>query len=79
MRRLGWVTVASAGRGWPVSAAPIRVTILHEMSNDDGSPRGGLLLPAAAKSTTRRPLLLVFGSVAAAVAAKREMEGRPHG
>jgi hypothetical protein len=53
--------------------AAIRLLRLDDMPDGDGLPRGGLLLPPTLPG--RRPILMMFGSVAAAVAAKRDLEG----
>jgi len=59
-----------------VSAAPsISLHLLPDAPNADGEPRAALLLPPTATAIDRRPLLRVFGSVGAALAMKRAMEG----
>jgi hypothetical protein len=57
-----------------VSAASIRLVALPENRNPDGEPRVALVLTPPATAINRRPVLRVFGSVAAAIAAKRSIE-----
>lgn len=52
--------------------APVRLYLLSDAPDADGAPRVGLLMPSA---IGRRAVLRVFASVAAALAAKAQMEG----
>ncbi len=56
--------------------APIRLHLMPDAPNAEGEPRAALLVPASEAALTRRPVLLMFASIGAAIAAKREMEGR---
>ncbi|MFT8243262.1 hypothetical protein [Roseomonas sp. BN140053] len=55
-------------------AAPIRLHLLPDAPDASGEPRAALLVPPS-HTLTRRPTLHVFATVAAAIAAKRQMEG----
>lgn len=59
-------------------AAPIQLHLMPEAPGDDGTPRAALVLPAEpAKGNApgRRAVTLLFGTVTAAVAEKRRLEG----
>jgi hypothetical protein len=58
-----------------VSGAPIRLTLLPDMPNDDGTPRAGLVVPLPPNPTGRRGALAIFSSVTAALAEKARLEG----
>ncbi|WP_140886695.1 hypothetical protein [Muricoccus nepalensis] len=60
-------------------AVQIKLAVLHDLPNEDGSPRGALVLPPTSAATARRPLLLLFPTVAAAAAEKGRMEGGRRG
>lgn len=60
----------------PTPAPTIRLTLLHDLPALDGEPRAGLLLPLAPNATGRRQALRIYPNLAAAVAAKRQLEGR---
>ena len=59
-----------------MAAAPaIQLHVLPEGLDRDGQPRVALVLPAEGGGRTRRAVTLLFPTIAAAVAAKRHMEG----
>jgi hypothetical protein len=58
-----------------ISAERIKLIEVPGAFSSDGEPRAALLVPPAASSISRRPALRMFASVAAAIAAKRSMEG----
>ncbi|MBP0493991.1 hypothetical protein [Roseomonas indoligenes] len=60
----------------PTIYAPIRLMHLPAALHDDGEPRVMLEVPPGPGSITRRPMLRAFATIAAALAAKAEMEGR---
>ena len=53
----------------------IQLHVLPEGLDRDGQPRAALVLPAEGGGRTRRAITLLFPTIAAAVAAKRTMEG----
>lgn len=53
----------------------VRLIQLAENRDPNGEPRTGLVITPPPTSINRRPLVRVFGSVAAALAAKRALEG----
>jgi hypothetical protein len=57
------------------SAEPIRLIEVPNALDANGTPRAALLVPPAADAVSRRPIIRMFASVAAAIAAKRNMEG----
>ena len=57
-----------------MTAASIRLVHLRDALDTEGEPKAGLLVPPQAGGTSTRPVLQVYGSVSAAVAAKRAME-----
>jgi hypothetical protein len=60
----------------PVQAGPtVRLIELPTNRDAEGEPRVAVHITPPVTSIDRRPLLRVFGSLAAAVAAKRAMEG----
>jgi len=62
--------------GRPLTAAAERVhlLLLADAPNADGEPRAALLMPPAAAALSRRPMVKIFASLAAAIAAKAELE-----
>lgn len=58
-------------------AAPISVSLVHlpDAQDDTGEPMVGLLVSTGPANTKRRPLLRIFPTVAAALTAKRALEG----
>ncbi len=61
---------------WMRSSPAIRLTLLPDMPNEDGTPRAGLFLPLPPNPTGRRGALAIFSTVAAALAEKERLEGR---
>lgn len=60
------------------ASAPIRLCLMSEALDCDGQPRAALVLPAKpaeGNEPGRRAVTLLFGTIGAAVAAKRAMEG----
>jgi ferric-dicitrate binding protein FerR (iron transport regulator) len=56
-------------------AEPIRLIEVPNALDAHGTPRAALLVPPAPDAVSRRPVIKMFASVAAAIAAKRSMEG----
>ncbi len=54
---------------------PIRLLLLPDAADPDGTPRAALLLPDP--RTGMRPVLRAFPTLAAALATKRMMEANP--
>jgi hypothetical protein len=54
---------------------PIRLHLLPEALDHAGEPRAALVVPPTSSRYDRRTVTLLFPSVAAALAAKRAMEG----
>jgi hypothetical protein len=48
---------------------------MAEARDRDGEPRAALVVPPSSARCGKRPVILLFGSLAAAIAAKRDMEG----
>lgn len=59
-----------------LAATSIRLHLLPDAPDAEGEPRAALLVPASSPALGRRPALLLFANIAAAIAAKREMEAR---
>ncbi|MCG7360824.1 hypothetical protein MHZ93_06120 [Roseomonas sp. ACRSG] len=57
------------------SAEPIRLIQVPNALDANGTPRAALLVPPAPDAVSRRPIIKMFASVAAAIAAKRNLEG----
>jgi hypothetical protein len=57
------------------SAEPIRLIDVPNALDANGTPRAALLVPPAPDAVSRRPIIRMFASVAAAIAAKRHLEG----
>ncbi len=53
----------------------VKLITLPDAPNSDGEPRAGLVILPEPHAISRRPIFRVFGTVAAAVAAKRALEG----
>ncbi|MCR0980629.1 hypothetical protein [Roseomonas populi] len=60
----------------PTIYAPIKLLHIPAALDAAGEPRVMLEVPPRPGSVTRRPMLHAFASVAAALAAKAEMEAR---
>jgi len=56
------------------TATAIRLHLLPDVIDEDGSPKAALQMPPV---PGRRAVVLVFGSIAAALSAKRELEKPP--
>jgi hypothetical protein len=54
--------------------AAIRLHLMPEAVDRDGEPRAALVVPPTPSRYDRRIVTLLFSSVAAALAAKRDME-----
>jgi hypothetical protein len=54
--------------------APVRLVQIPAAVDADGEPRIALEVLPRPGSVSRRPVLMMFGSMAAALASKREME-----
>ena len=57
-----------------MSAPSIRLALLPDALDADGQPRPALIVTPAAERVNRRAMLRIVPTVAAALAAKREME-----
>lgn len=59
------------------AATPITVSLVHlpDAPDASGEPMVGLLVSTGPINTKRRPLLRIFPTVAAALTAKRALEG----
>jgi len=62
-----------------MAAPPIKLHLLPDALDAEGQPRAGLLVPPSPGSASRRTVMVLFPTIAAAVAAKRDMEGSLHG
>ena len=58
---------------------PIRLHLLPEAPDHAGEPRAALVVPPTPSRYERRTITLLFPSVAAALAARRSMEGAEPG
>ncbi len=58
------------------AAAPIRLVHIPNAIDPDGEPKVALEVPPKPGALNRRPVLMMFASLSAALAEKREMEGR---
>jgi hypothetical protein len=54
---------------------PIRLHLMPEALDRDGQPRAALVVPPTPSRYDRRTVTLLFPTIAAALAAKRDMEG----
>lgn len=58
-----------------VTPAQIRLCLMPEALDCDGQPRAALVIPPSPTRYDRRTITVLFSSLAAALAAKRRMEG----